>query len=84
MILFILNKRCDYVNPSDLKSITDDLVITCDEVIKGLNTGSTSLNDKTSDILLSFLLVTILLLISVTIYYSFIKQRSQQKEILPY
>ena len=67
-----------------LKSIADDLVITCDWIIDVLVTVSINLNDKEgtckmdSDyVILTFLLVTILLLITVIIWYCFIKYLSK-------
>ena len=67
-----------------LKSIADDLVITCDWIIDVLVTVSINLNDKEgtcemdSDYVIpTFLLVTILLLITVIICYCFIKYLSK-------
>ena len=67
-----------------LKSIADDLVITCDWIIDVLVTVSINLNDKEATckmdsdyVILTFLLVTILLLITVIICYCFIKYLSK-------
>ena len=86
--------RCECKNPArhHLKSIVDDLVITCDEIIDVSNIVSINLNYEKATckmdnyyILLYFtlfLLVTILLLIA-TICYYYIKNRSKQINILP-
>ena len=73
----------------------DDSVIFCDEVIKSydeeIKTMPTNFNEKNIAcktqnfyILLSFLLITIALLITVRIYCYPIKYRSKQKHLLPF
>ena len=80
---------CSCKNGKYLAIIIDDSVITCDEIIetakyvptKIVLTNSTSTNFY---ILLTFLLVTISLLIAVSIYCYLIKYRAKQKHLLPY
>ena len=71
-----------------MNSITDDLVIACDEI---LNTTETVLiNSKDVEVayrlgyILRTLLVTILIFKIVAICYYCLKYRSKQKDILPY
>ena len=80
---------CSCKNGKYLAIIIDDSVITCDEIIetakyiptKIVLTNSTSTNFY---ILLTFLLITISLLIAVSIYCYLIKYRAKQKHLLPY
>ena len=73
----------------------DDSAIICDEVIKSydeeIKTIPTNFNEKNITcktqnfyILLSFLLITIALLIAVSIYYYLIKYRGKEKHLLPF
>ena len=75
---------CNCENGKYLASIMDDSVIKCDEVIKlydeEIKTIPTNFNEKNITcktqnfyILLTFLLVTIILLVAVSIYYYLIK-----------
>ena len=73
-----------------LKNSTDDLIITCDEMIDVSDAMSINLNDKKATckednyyISLTFLLATILLLITTICYYC-IKHWSKQKYIWLY
>ena len=78
---------CEY--EKYLVSIIDDSVITFDEIIE--ETFPTNLSEKkatrktqNSYILLSFLLITIALLIAVSIYCYLIEYRVKQKHLLPF
>ena len=66
----------------------DDLAIICDEVIdvKETNFNEKNITCKTQSfyILLTFLLITITLLIAVSIYCYLIKYWAKQKHLLPY
>ena len=73
----------------------DDSAIMCDEVIESYDeetkTVSTNSNEKKATckaqnfyILLTFLLTTIVLLITVIIYPYLIKYRAKQKHLLPF
>ena len=70
----------------------DDSGITCDEIIEEeTKTVTTNFNEKnvickTKNfyILLAFLLITIALLISVSIYCYLIKYKAKQKHLLPF
>ena len=73
----------------------DDSPITCDEIIESyveetktipanFNEKKGTCNMQNSYILLAFLLITITLLISVSIYCSLIKHRVKQKHLLPF
>ena len=72
------------------KSLIDDSVILCDEVVDILETVSKNSNDNKAThkmnyyILLTFLLVAILLLIIITICCYCIKHQSTQKHISLY
>ena len=72
------------------KSLIDDSVIPCDEIVDTLETVSINSNDNKAThkmyyyILLTFLLVAILLLIIVTICCYCIKHQSTQKHISLY
>ena len=83
---------CSYKNGKCLASIVDNSVIRCDEVIKETKTATTKFTEKKNaiyetknfNILLAFLLITIALLITVSIYCYLIKYKSKQKHLLPY
>ena len=67
----------------------DDTVITWDEIIELYN-EETNFNEKKATcktqnfyILLTFLLITIALLIAVSIYGYFIRYRAKQRHLLP-
>ena len=73
----------------------DDLVITCDEVLEKyeeeIKTIPTNFNEKNITyktqsfyVLLTFLLITITLLIAVSLYCYLIKYRAKQKHLLPF
>ena len=75
---------CNCKNGKYLTSIMDDSVITCDEIIEervATNLRENKANCKTQNlyILLAFLLITIALLISVSIYGYLIKCREKKK-----
>ena len=75
---------CNCKNGKYLTSIMDDSVITCDEIIEervATNLRENKTNCKTQNlyILLAFLLITIALLISVSIYGYLIKYREKKK-----
>ena len=75
-------KKCKY-----LASIIDDSVIMRDKIIeetKTFNENNIIGETKSFCILLTFLCITIALLIAVSIYYYLIKYKSQQKHLLPY
>ena len=81
---------CDCTINRYLKSIFDDSLITCDEIIKVSDSMSINLNDEKSKcrmeyyyILLTFLLVVILLAVTAIFYYCK-KHRSKQNDMLPY
>ena len=66
-------------------------MITCGEIIEETKTVPTKFNErkitcktKKFNILLTFLLITILLLTSFSIYCYLIKYRAKQKYLLPY
>ena len=66
-------------------------MVTCDGIINTIKTVPTNFNEKkiTSKtknfyILLSFLLISIALLMDVTIYGYLIKYKSKQKDLLPF
>ena len=76
-------------------SILDDSVSTCDDVIESYDektkTIPTNFNEKnitcetqTFNVLLTFLLITIALLIAVNIYCYMIKYRAKQKHLFPF
>ena len=73
-----------------MKSITNDLVITCDKIVDTPETVLINSNDKKATYKIkdhiehTFLLVTILLLKIVTIYYILHKTSIKKKNILPY
>ena len=90
---------CSCKNDKYLASIIDDPVITCDEIIyaeaklndEETKTVPTNYNEKNITcktenfyIILGFLLITIALLISVSIYCYLIKYRAKQKHLLPF
>ena len=80
---------CSCKNGKYLGSTVDDSVITCDEIIetkkavptKTVPTRSTSTNFYIS---LTFLSITIALLIDVSIYFYLIKYQAKEKHLLPY
>ena len=76
-------------------SILDDSVSTCDDVIESYDektkTIPTNFNEKnitcetqSFNVLLTFLLITIALLIAVNIYCYMIKYRAKQKHLFPF
>ena len=86
---------CSCKNGKYLASIMDDSAIICDEVIKSydeeIKTIPTNFNEKnitcktqSSYVLLTFLLITITLLIAFSIYCYLIKYWSKQKHLLPF
>ena len=90
---------CSCKNGKYLASIIDDLVITCDETIdveavsndKETKTVRTLFSEKNQSvkhkkfyILLSFLLISIALLIAVSIFCCFIEYWAKQKNLLPF
>ena len=84
---------CNCENGKYLASIINDSAIVCDEVIDSYDKESISINFnekyltcKTQNlyILLTFLLITIALLIAVSIYYYLIKNQAKQKHLLPF
>ena len=97
---YILNPTtCSCKTVKYLGSIIYDSVITCDEIIDAeakshdeeTKTVTTNFNEKNVickaknfNILLFFLLTTIMLLIFVCIYCYLIKYKSKQKHLLPY
>ena len=69
----------------------DDSAITCDKIMEEAKTVPTNFNEKKGAcktrnfyILLAFLLTTITLLVTVTIYYYLTKYQAKQKQILPF
>ena len=84
-VIFWNPARYSYKNGKYERSIIGDSVVICNEIIeetiktKTIQTKSTSTNFY---ILLSFLLITIALLIAIGIYL--VKQWSKQKHLLPY
>ena len=80
---------CNCENGKNLATILDDSAIVCDEVIescndkKDFNTKGTCKTQKFY-ILLAFLLITIALLISVSIYSYLIKHQAKEKYLLPF
>ena len=85
-------RRCE--NGKYLASIMDDSAIICDEVIKSYEETKTILansnekkvtcNVQNFYILITFLLITIVLLIAVSIYRYLIKYQANQKHLLPF
>ena len=86
---------CDCGNGKCLASTMDDSVIRCDEVIESYNeeikTIPTNFNEKNIickaqnfDILLAFLLITIVLLVAVSIYCHLIQHQGKPKHLLPF
>ena len=80
---------CSCKNSKCAWSITDDSVITCDEIIdttKSTSTKPVSAKSTSTDfyILLTFLLITIALLMAFSIYWCFIKCWTKQKHLLLY
>ena len=80
---------CSCENGKYLASIIDNSVIMCDEIIEETKTIPTNLNEKnvlckrkSFCILLTFLLITIALLIAVTISFCQIKYKAKQKHLL--
>ena len=88
---YVLNSAtCNCENGKYLASIIDNSAIMCDEVIESYN-EETNFNEKKATcktenfyILLTFLLITITLLIDVSIYCYLIKYRAKQKHLLPF
>ena len=85
---------CICENGKYLASITDDSVITCDEVIESyydeikiipISSNEKNITWKTKSfcIILIFLLITIALLTAVSIYCYLIKYQAKQKHLLP-
>ena len=86
---------CSCQNGKYLASIIDDSAITCDENIEPYDEETkpipTNFNEKKATckiqnfyILLSFLLITITLMIAVNIYCYLIKYLAKQKHLLPF
>ena len=81
---------CSCKNGKYLASIVCDSVITCDETIQETKTIPTSFNAKNiicetkKNIQLTFLLITIALLIAVSIYFYLIKYKAKQKAFVTY
>ena len=73
---------CGCENGKYLASVIDNSVVMCDEIIEKTKTVPTSSTSTYFYILLTFLLITIALLIIVSIHL--IKHRSKQKHLLPY
>ena len=75
---------CNCENGKYLASILDDSVIICDEIIyaeeKTLNEKNITCKTQNFYILLTFLLITIVLLIAVSIYRYLIKYQAKQKQ----
>ena len=76
-------------NAKYVESIIDNSVITCDgimDTIKGTSTETVPAKSTLTNfyILPSFLLITMTILIAVSIYCCFLKQRTKQKHLLPY
>ena len=72
-------------------SIGDDSMIVCDEIIEEAKAIPTNFNEKKVTcktkkiyILLTFLLITVALLIAISKLYYLIKYRAKQKHLLPY
>ena len=72
-------------------SIGDDSMIVCDEIIEEAKAIPTNFNEKKVTcktkkiyILLTFLLITVALLIAISKHYYLIKYRAKQKHLLPY
>ena len=82
---------CTCENSKYLGIIIGDSVITCNEVIEVKKTISTDFKQKKVTcnieniyVLVTFLLITILVLIGVSINCCLIKHRSKQENLLPY
>ena len=80
---------CSCENGKYLASVMDDSAIACDGVLeshdKETKTIPTNFNErKEIYILLVFLLITIALLITVSIYFYLIKYRAKQKHLFPF
>ena len=84
---------CISENGQYLAHIMDDSVITCDEVIDSydeeiktipINFNEKNCKTQSSYILLTFLLITITLLIAVSIYCYLIKYQPKQRHFLPF
>ena len=80
---------CNCEDGKYLASTTEDSMLICDEIIKSYEEETiliTKATYKTENfyILLSFLLITIVLLIAVSIYCYLIKYRAKQKNVLPF
>ena len=85
------SSTCTYENGEYLRIIIGDSVITCNEIIKKAKTIPTNFTENKVTwkrgyfyILLTFLLTTISLLIAVSIYCCFIKNRPKQRHLLQY
>ena len=81
---------CTCKNGKCLASIIDDATIKCDEVIESYN-KEINFNEKKATcktqhfyILFAFLLITVALLIAASIYYSLVKYRAKQKNLLAF
>ena len=89
---FIWNPAaCSCKNGKYLASITEDSVITCDEMIEETKTIATNFNErniicetKNFYVLLIFLLITIALLIAINIYHCLIRYQTKHKHSLRY
>ena len=86
---------CNCENGKNLASIMDDSVITCDEFIESYNEEIKTIPTKSNEkkltcktqsfyILLTFLLITITLLIVLSIYCYLTKYWAKQKNLLPF
>ena len=97
--LYLESCWIEFQNGKYLASNTDDLLITCDEIIDveaklfneetksvptNFNEKKVACKTKNFYILLAFLSITIVLLIAVSIYCYLIKYKSKQMHLLPY
>ena len=85
------NATCSCKNGKYLASIIEDSGIACDEVIEETKTILTNFNEKniicetkSFCILLTYLIITVALLIVVSIYLYLKKYKAKQKDLLPY
>ena len=80
---FWSSARCSSKNGKYLKSIIDDSVIMCDEIIEETETmKKATCKTKKVYFLLAFLLITIIS--PIAIYYHLIKYGAKQKHLLSY
>ena len=82
---------CSSENGKHLASIMDDSAITCDEITESFDEETETVPTKKAAsktqnycVLLTFLLITIALLIAVSTYCYLIKHRSKQKHLLSF